>query len=140
MISFKLFLSIVRGGPVAWRQYQLSKSRPKEEFGAFEHCVAQKGLDYNISIAAFRYFQQNADFPFSISLNDDVSRTFGMIDEDLDDAIKEIAEMSGRFSPKNVEAYPIVVASVEDVIRLISRFPRHSGGEPEPPSETKHDS
>lgn len=66
-------------------------------------------------------FQGITDFP--VRPDDDLYRVYGLCDEDLDDAVIEIAETCGCATPTNEAVEGMApVQSVEDLIKLLSRL------------------
>ena len=71
----------------------------------------------------FQSWQSVKNFP--VDPNDDLYEVYGICDEDLDDAVFELAARWRKKSPADfdLEGHP-PIRTVADLVRLLSRLPR----------------
>jgi hypothetical protein len=61
------------------------------------------------------------DFP--VRPQDDIAKIYGIVDEDLDDLVLEVAEANNLVVPTEPDEEQEPIATVEDLIRVIASFP-----------------
>jgi hypothetical protein len=112
------------GAPLIWKLQKLKKERPDNDLNTFMRSFEHEGINERLLREVYHYFQHitsGVDFP--VLPTDRLYEVFGLCDEDLDDAILEIAERSGCQTPTTEEVKGLPpVRTVEDVVRLLSRF------------------
>lgn len=111
-----------------YRQHQLAKARSGRGFEEFAGYFPAERYPRDKLRVVYEYFQGLQwvkNFP--VDPNDDLSDVYGLADEDLDDAVFELAERYGKKSPTDadIEGQP-PVRTVADVVRLLSRLPENT--------------
>jgi hypothetical protein len=61
------------------------------------------------------------DFP--VRPQDNIVKIYGIVDEDMDEMIMEIAEANNLVFPDEPGYWPKPIDTVEDLIRIIASFP-----------------
>jgi hypothetical protein len=59
---------------------------------------------------------------FSVKPTDNIAGVYGIVDEDLDDFVVQIAEVNHLELPENADYWHTPVATVEDLVRFVSTF------------------
>lgn len=129
------FLALSLGLVVAlswlWWRFEYSYAKRKRAGWTVDHFAHQlpEVTARELIEKAYRYFQRcerHHDFP--VSATDKVSGYYALDDEDLIEAVKELAGQCGLQAPTNAEASQ--VATVGDVVLLLSRQPRETNASP----------
>ena len=108
-----------------YRQLQLAKARSGRGFEEFARYFPAESYPRDKLRVVYEYFQ-NLQFVknFPVDPNDDLYEVYALCDEDLDDAVFELAERYGKKTPTDagLEGQP-PVRTVADVVRFLSRLP-----------------
>jgi len=108
-----------------YRQHQLARSRSGRGFEEFAGHFPPESYPRDKLRAVYEYFQSLQFVEnFPVDPNDDLYKVYGLADEDLDDAVFELAERYGKKSPTDadLEGQP-PVRTVADLVRFLSRLP-----------------
>ncbi len=105
------------------KNYFVERSRQadkKEDY--LQHFVSQ-GLSKKIALDVYKYlgdWMNRSDFP--VRPNDNLSKIYGIVDEDLDDLVIFAAESNNLALPNDTSYWKTPVETVDDVIRFVSTF------------------
>ncbi len=104
------------------KQYQLKRSRKGQNRQSFVRYFVVEGIPEALAIEVYRYLQKLQMVKgFPVSPEDNMEHIYGLQDEDLTEAIVEIARICRVFVPP--ENSPLWnqahIFSVEDLIRFI---------------------
>jgi hypothetical protein len=117
-----------------FQQYRLKSSRTGQDRSTFIRYFVVEGVPEAVSVAVYRYFQKLQwvnNFP--VSPEDNIEQVYGLQDEDLTEAIVEIAQ-SCRY-PIPPESSPIwsqaYIFTIEDLVRFVFSL---SGSNPDSPA------
>ena len=104
------------------KQYQLKRSRKGQKRESFVRYFIVEGIPEALAVEVYRYLQKlQLVKGFPVSPEDNMEQVYGLRDEDLTEAIVEIAKVCrvpipAENSPLWTQAY---IFSVEDLIRFI---------------------
>jgi hypothetical protein len=114
------------------KQYRLKRSRRGQDRHSFARYFVVEGIPEALVIEVYRYLQKlQLVRGFPVSPEDNIEHIYGLQDEDLTEAIVEIAQICripippGN-SPVWMQAY---IFSVEDLIRFIDVLRQSNQGE-----------
>lgn len=96
-------------------------AREKATLNKFIANFMEEGIPAHLSTRVYEYFQQwMYDENFRVLPDDDIYGTYGMADEDLDDAVLKLAKEAGCPTPTNqaVKDMP-PVRTVRDLVHLL---------------------
>jgi hypothetical protein len=111
----------------SWNQKKLKEERQGENFTTFMNYFSEEEISENICFQVYRYLQ-NSDIRFNdfpVHPTDDLGKIYGICEEDLDEAVLEIAkncECQISNINNNRELNP--VRTVEDLVRFLMSFDR----------------
>jgi hypothetical protein len=113
------------------KQYQLKRSRRGQDRQSFVRYFVVEGIPEALAIEVYRYLQKlQLVKGFPVSPEDDLKHVYGLQDEDLTEAIVEIAQIC-RISipPANSSVWTQAhIFSVEDLIRFIDFLSQSNQG------------
>jgi hypothetical protein len=115
-----------------FKQYRLKRQRKGQDRNTFIRYFVVEGIPEAVIVAVYRYFQKLQwvkNFP--VSPEDNIEEVYGLRDEDLTEAIVEIAQTC-RYSipPENSPVWSqAYIFSIEDLIRFIYSLSESSQGE-----------
>lgn len=98
---------------------------PKDNF--VRHFLSKNKAISPIALDVYNYLQDwmgRKDFP--VKPTDRISSVYGIVDEDLDDFVMEVANANDLALPKDTSYWQTPVITVEDLIRFISSFSHKS--------------
>lgn len=142
MIGFELYLLLgVIAIVVIWtaattgfkwlKQYRLKRNRRGQDRQSFVRYFVVEGIPEALVIEVYRYLQKlQMVKKFPVSPEDNLQQIYGLQDEDLTEAIVEIAKvcrtpLPPENSPVWIQAY---IFSVEDLVRFIDSFRQLNSG------------
>lgn len=112
---------------LSWNQKKLKEERQGENFTTFMNYFSEKEISENICFQVYRYLQ-NSDIKlhdFPVRPTDDLGTVYGICEEDLDEAVLEIARNCGcQISNINNNRELNPVRTVEDLVRFLISFQR----------------
>lgn len=126
-----LLVAGIAGVSVVWywwtryQQQQLARIRSGQGFEEFAAYFPTENYPRDRLHEVYTYLQKLQFIKnFPVDPNDDLDKVYGLWDEDLDDAVSELAEQWRKKPPAEVdlEGYP-PVRTVADLVRLLSRLP-----------------
>ncbi len=108
---------------------RLAKERAEFSICQFARSFDYRRVDTKIIRAAYEGLQAWAGGGikhFPVMATDDIGKLYGMVDEDLDDFAKELAEKTGR-DWDSLEQNPLYgkVITVRDLVLFVNFQPRH---------------
>ncbi|WP_353928952.1 hypothetical protein WJM97_11490 [Okeanomitos corallinicola TIOX110] len=112
---------------LSWNQKKLKKERQGENFTTFMTYFSEKEVPENVCFQVYSYLQ-NSDIKlhdFPIRPTDDLGKVYGICEEDLDEAVLEIARNCGcPILNINNNRELTSVKTVEDLVRFLINFQR----------------
>ena len=116
-------------GWLRYRQKRLARMRSGRGFEEFAAYFPAEMYPRDKLREVYKYLQSLQwvkNFP--VDPNDDLCKVYGVCDEDLDDAVLELAERLRKRSPTDadIEGQP-PVRTVADLVRFLSRLPQNTG-------------
>src|SRR3954470_11046896 len=82
------------------RARRIARSRAGESYEDFAAHFVRQGIEDEVIVAVYRYFQRrmrrNVEH-FPVRAGDDVTEVYGIIEDDVDDAVEEL--LAGRARP-----------------------------------------
>lgn len=112
---------------LSWNQKKLKKERQGENFTTFMNYFSEEEISENICFQVYRYLQ-NSDIKlhnFPIRPIDALGTVYGICEEDLDEAVLEIARNCGcQISNINNIREMKPVRTVEDLVRFLMDLQR----------------
>jgi hypothetical protein len=113
------------------RTQRMAASRPGETFETFRGSFESEEIPPEVQRAVYATFQawcSGAVVAFPVRADDDICRVYGMVDEDLDDAVTETLAACGRQLPPQEQLRQMQpVRTVRDLARFVSRCPEPPG-------------
>ena len=106
-----------------YREQRLAKARTDQGFDEFINYFSSENIPRDKLRDVYEYFQNwqsVKDFP--VLPTDDLSRIYGIVDDDIDDAVIELAERWRVRLPATFEGLP-PVRTVADVVHLLHQLP-----------------
>ena len=106
---------------------RLAAERVGENFDTFRAAFDGEGMLEEAVRAVYEYFQRRVNWmpAFPVRPADDIARMYGIVDEDLVDAVEEIVRGCGRRLPPLVKGEPpTVLVTVRDLVRAIANCPK----------------
>lgn len=104
------------------RRAALARDRSGRTEDTFAEYFAAYGFDPQIARAAYRYLQQVRQIAFPIEPLDDLDRTLGLNEEELNQTIRDLLVETGREYLPGLLDSPLV--TVLDLVRTIQASPR----------------
>jgi len=108
-----------------YRERKLARQRSGQGFEEFAIYFSGESIPRDKLREVYDYFQQwqsMKDFP--VQPEDGLYEVYGIVDEDVDDAVIELAKKWGVSLPPDAEwASMGTVSTVADIVRLLSRRP-----------------
>jgi hypothetical protein len=129
LILFSALIAFGVGGTIIsnFRMRQLARRRAGEGFNDFAASFATRDVPFEILSNTYNYFgdwNRVAGELFPVRATDNISDIYGCVEEDLDDAVGEILEKSGRRWPTRDELpQPPAVETIEDVVLYVAAAP-----------------
>lgn len=106
------------------REQRLAQKRRSYSLADFVEKFSSEGIPERIAVEVFRYFQNvqtTKDFP--VHPEDDLYKVYGVYNEDLDDAVVDLADRCGCGPPTNEKVKGLdPVRTIEDMVRLLGRL------------------
>lgn len=106
----------------------IASSRPGENFDAFRSSFAEDEAPIEVLSAVYAEFQDwcsDSVAAFPVRAANHIGRTYGMVDEDLDDAVLAVvAELGRRFPPAEQLCKVQPVITVRDFVRFVAACPK----------------
>jgi hypothetical protein len=132
VIAVVVIWTLATSGVKWFKQYRLKRDRRGQDRDSFVRYFVVEGIPEAVSVAVYRYFQKLQMVKnFPVSPEDNIEQVYGLQDEDLTEAIVDIAQIC-RF-PVPPDTSPIwnqaYIFSVEDLVRFVASL-----GEPDPDS------
>lgn len=124
------FLVTTATGLFRIRARRMARERAGESFRDFAAQFSGQGIENEVLLAVYRHFQtvMRRDVEhFPVRPGDEIARVYGVVDDDLDDAIKEL--LTGRELPTPTTLLPRV-KTVGDLVRLVASRPRLDDRQP----------
>ncbi len=107
---------------------RIAASRPGENFDTFHSSFAADDIPPEILEAVYAKFQKSCSgvvAAFPVRPADDIGRIYGMIDEDLDDAMIEVvAELDRQLPPTEILRKMQPVITVRDFVLFVAACPK----------------
>lgn len=107
---------------------RIAASRAAEDFGTFCSSFEAEGAPRDVLQAVHAKFQEwcsDAVTEFPVRAADNIVNIYGMVNEDLEDAIVEVVAWCGRQLPPACELRLMrPVVTVRDFVLLVSAFPK----------------
>jgi len=126
------FLAFLTAGTI-WvrvRTRRIAASRAGEDFSNFVASFAPMEAPSREMRAVYAKFQQwcsDAVLAFPVRADDDIARIYGMVGEDLDDAILEVLAECERVLPEQEQLNRMgPVVTVRDFLRFVAACPIRS--------------
>jgi hypothetical protein len=109
---------------VVLKQAWLSRARGGEQFDDYVASFGPGEHPVDVQRAVFEFLRGRLWIKFPIRASDSIEREFGIVGEDLDDAVRSIAEACGR------EAVPSErrLLTLLDLVSLVENFPPRGSG------------
>lgn len=105
------------------RDRRIAASRLGETFDTFCESFTADEAALDVLQAVYGMFQNWCSFP--IRADDDIAGVYGMVDEDLDDAVLEVRSECGRQLPPEEEIQQTSsVVTVRDFVRFVETCPK----------------
>jgi hypothetical protein len=105
----------------------VARQRVGENYADFAAYFAEANIPDEILQTTYKYFQEwNSDsvVMFPVRATDNIYDIYGIVDEDLEDAVAEILKKSGRRFPTTSEIFqPPQIETVEDVVVYVTTAP-----------------
>ena len=110
---------------LASRQRRRGRERADDGMDAFLTSLSALEVSPLIGREVYTYFQKEAIVKnLRLRPEDDLYQVFGIVEEDLDDAVVELARRCGRKDPTTDSLRGLgTVRSVGDLARIISKLP-----------------
>ncbi len=108
------------------RTRRIAASRPGENFDTFHSSFAADDIPTEILHAVYAEFQKwcSGVVAFPVRAADDIGRIYGMVDEDLDDAVIEVVAKLGRQLPSAETLRKVQpVITVRDFVLFVAACP-----------------
>jgi hypothetical protein len=106
------------------RAYIIRKSRKNDKAEDFMNYFVSEGMSGSLVRSVYSYLQDwMGSNGFAVRPQDDIGRIYGIVDEDLDEMVVEIAEANNLVIPLETDYRQKPVETVEDLIRFIASFP-----------------
>jgi hypothetical protein len=108
---------------VVWAKRHVARGSDEYELDHFVRYFRDRGFKEPLVISVYQYLQKwmnRADF--SVKPTDNIAGVYGIVDEDLDDFVVQIAEVNHLELPENADYWHTPVATVEDLVRFVSTF------------------
>jgi hypothetical protein len=101
-----------------------SLKKQRQDFEEFCSAFSNEKIPDSLLLSTYQYFQEWLhDFQFPIRAEDSIARVDGAVDEDLSDAILEIAKRAGCDTPTTKRvAHLEPVRTIADLVRLVALF------------------
>ena len=123
LASFLLGLFIFAVMLIWLKEFIIRRSRDGDNRGDFVEGFVKEGISETLVIDVYQYLQNWMSFKdFPVRAQDNLGVIYGIVDEDLDDLIKEIAEANNLKVPVSVDYWQPVI-TVKDLIRFTASFP-----------------
>jgi hypothetical protein len=104
------------------RRAALTRDRSGRTEETFAEYFAANGFDPRIARATYRYLQQTQRIDFPIEPLDDLDRTLGLNEEELNQTIRDLLAETGREYLPGLLDSPLV--TVVDLVRYLQASPR----------------
>ena len=108
------------------REHHVAKMRTGQGFDEFVGYFSGAGIPRDRLREVYEYFQSLQSVKnFPVQADDDLYKVFGICNEDVDDAVLELAKRWHRKLPASSDL-PVEppVRTVADMVRLLHRFPQ----------------
>jgi hypothetical protein len=129
LILFAALIAFGVGGTIMTnvRVRQLARRRAGEGFSDFAASFAARHVPFEVLSNTYNYFgdwNRVAGELFPVRATDNISDVYGCVDEDLDDALGEILEKSGRrWHTREELPQPPAVETIEDLVLYVAAAP-----------------
>ncbi len=111
---------------------RIAKKREGETFRDFANYFAETDVPYDVLKNTYEYFEEwnsNSSVVFPVRSTDSIADVYGIVDEDLQDAVEEILKKSTRHFIKREETLEIPqVETVEDVVLYVASAQKEATG------------
>ena len=119
----------------------MAASRPGETFDTFRASFTTEEAPPELLRAVYAKFQEwcsDAVAAFPVRAADDIGRTYGMVDEDLDDAVLAVvAELGRRLPPAEQLCKMQALVTIRDFVRFVEACPKSPECGPAPERGTE---
>jgi hypothetical protein len=123
------FVALFAFVTIRWRARtrRIAASRVGENFDTF-HSLLAPTVPQEVSRAVYLKFQQwwsGTVHEFPVRAEDTIADVYGMVDEDLDDAVQEVlSECGRRLPPKDQLRQMRPVVTVRDFVSFVAACPK----------------
>ena len=98
----------------------MSKNEDNKE--SFLEYFSKQGISLSLALSVYDDIYNGHLFKRPVNPGDDLYKMHGIVDEDLDDLIIEIAEANNLKVPLNTDYWQNPVTTIEDMIFFIASF------------------
>ncbi|HEY0081332.1 MAG TPA: hypothetical protein VGB61_00975 [Pyrinomonadaceae bacterium] len=122
-------VTLIVGGTIVTniRVRRMARRRAGEGFSDFAASFVNRNVPHEVLLNTYNYFgewNRVAGELFPVRATDNISNVYGCVEEDLDDAVGEILEKSGRRWPTHDEVpQPPAGETIEDVVLYVAAAP-----------------
>ena len=103
--------------------YLIRRNRKDDKRGDFIDHFVSEGISEPVALSVYKYLQNWMGFDdFPVRPQDNIVKIYGIVDEDMDELIIEIAEANNLVVPDEPDEEQEPIATVEDLIRFIASF------------------
>jgi len=118
------FWQKIVAGPLAFKEERLKAQRKGENMETFFASFSNTQVDERLLREVYQYFQGatlSKDFP--VRYTDNIDKVYGICDDDLDDAILDLANLCGYRTPTTEEVKHLKpIRTIEDLVKLLAMF------------------
>lgn len=105
------------------RDYLVPRNRKEDKTEDFMNYFVSEGMSEALVRSVYNYVQKwMGSNGFPVRPRDDIAKIYGIVDEDLDEMVVEIAEANNLVLPLETDYWQKPVETVEDLIRFIASF------------------
>ena len=122
---------LITGGTVllALRARRIASSRLGEGYEDFKRHFAAEEIEERIIFSIYRYFEDSMRSPivkvFPVRPADTIDGIYGIVDEDVEDMVKDVLQESNRQMPNEGEIkFPVSLQTVQDVVNFVAQCPK----------------
>jgi hypothetical protein len=125
------FLILIIGGTflLDLRARHIANARHGEGFENFERHFAPQGVEELVVSSVYRYFEDwmrsSIVKEFPVRPTDTIDQIYGIVDENVEDMVKDVLKETNRQIPNEGEIkVPVNLETVEDVVNFVSQCPK----------------
>jgi hypothetical protein len=118
LVVFAVLFSAVAVAGVT-RQARMARVRRGEQYEDYLGSFEERELPGDVQRAVFEFLRNGLWVKFSVRASDSIERDYGIVGEDLDDAITAIASSCGR----RIVLTKQRILTVQDLVILVAGFP-----------------